>query len=214
MNILASIIRSRKELKLTERERECVEDGMLWGLTCLGNVAPFPVRLWVAERQRLLGPSQDLRSDGSNSVVEQIWKALGLKESIGQSDASTLQGAVLYIGARIITLAEQRPPVWWVGTAKAPHMLALLLGLGTAFNTEPPDPLRALDAPQLLSGPEMGYAMALIAEYSGTEPKAVLRNTNAEVREGYLGGKAMLNRDIDLRQDFQILTSEYDRAAG
>ena len=60
----------------------------------------------------------------------------------------------------------------------------------------------------------MGYAMALIAEYSGTEPKAVLRNTNAEVREGYLGGKAMLNRDIDLRQDFQILTSEYDRAAG
>ena len=114
MNILASIIRSRKELKLTERERECVEDGMLWELTCLGSVAPLPIRLWVAERQRLLASLQELRSDGSNSVVEQIWKALGLKESIGQSDASTLQGAVLYVGARIITLAEQRPPVWWV----------------------------------------------------------------------------------------------------
>ena len=60
----------------------------------------------------------------------------------------------------------------------------------------------------------MGYALALIAEYSGTEPKGVLKTTPAAVRDGYLSGKAALNRDIDLRHDLQVLTSEYDRGVG
>ena len=214
MNILTSIIGSRKALKLSSREMECVEDGMLWGLTCLGAIAPQPIRRWVAERQNLLSSFQDFFPPRQQTLTQALWSHLGLVGTPGQSNAQTPLNAGLDVGARIIVLAEQRTPVWWVGTAKAPQMLALILGLGAVFNPNPIEPPRALGAPQLLSPAEMGYALALIAEYSGTEPKGVLKTTPAAVRDGYLSGKAALSRDIDLRHDLQVLTSEYDRGVG
>lgn len=187
---------------------------MLWALRCLGCVAPFAIRRWISEQQRAAFLVQDLNQTASHTLVEAIWSRLGLQEPAGPSDTNSPLSAGLYIGSRIISLADQRPPVWWSGTAKAPHLLALVLGLGSVFSTNQTDPLRHLQAPQLLSPAEVGYAMALIAEYSGTEPKTMLKATNAEVRDGYFGGKAMLNRDSDFRHDFQILTSEYDLAVG
>lgn len=187
---------------------------MLWGLKCLTSVAPFQVRHWISEQQRAAFSVKDFSATGSQTYAEAIWSRLGVKGSVGRSEISSPLNAGLYIGSRIITLAEQRPPVWWIGTAKAPHMLALILGLGGVLTADPTEALRHLEAPQLLSPAEVGYALALIAEYSGTEPKTMLKVTNSEVREGYLGGKAILNRENDLRHDFQILTSEYDRAVG
>ena len=187
---------------------------MLWGLKCLTCVAPFQVRHWISEQQRAAFSVQDLSATGSETYAEVIWSRLGVKGSVGRNEINSPLNAELYVGSRIITLADQQPPVWWIGTAKAPHMLALILGLGGVLTADPTEALRHLEAPQLLSPAEMGYALALIAEYSGTEPKTMLKATNAEVREGYQGGKAELNRENDLRHDFQILTSEYDRAVG
>lgn len=187
---------------------------MLWGLKCLACVAPLPVRHWISEHQRAAFSGPDFSAAGSETYAEAIWSRLGVKGSVGRNEISSPLNAGLYIGSRIITLAEQRPPVWWIGTAKAPHLLALILGLGGVLTADPTEALRHLEAPQLLSPPEVGYALALIAEYSGTEPKRMLKVTNADVREGYLGGKAILSRENDLRHDFQILTSEYDRAVG
>lgn len=214
MNLLSFIMHRRKALKLSSREMECIEDGLLWGLTCLTAVAPHPIRRWIADRQELLFSVQDLIANPTQSFAQTIWSRLGIADTLGRSEPQSPLTASLHVGARLMVLAEHRPPVWWTGTAKAPQMIALIVGLGGLFIPNTGDPDRPLGAPELLSSMEMGYALSLIAEYSGTEPTALLRSTDMATRQGYFGGKALLNKDLNLREDLESLTNDYDRFQG
>lgn len=211
MNFLGLIMPRRKALRLSSREMECIEDGLLWGLNCLSRVLPSPIGRWVEERQRRLCTVQDLLAYRHIPFAETIWSRLGLADTLGPAEPQTPLNAGLRVGARLMVLADHRPPVWWAGTAKAPQMLALIVGLGCLFTPNAAEPVRPLGAPELLTTVELGYALSLIAEYSGTEPKEILKSPHPDLREGFFGGKALLNRDLDLREDLYILTNDYDR---
>jgi len=211
LNILSSLIPGRRPLALTKRQTECVEDGLLWALNCLAGFAPPPVRGWVANKQSDFADFRDVEPTAIATCAEMIWARLGLTASLGSTHDQTAIDASLYVGARLIALSDQRPPVWWSGTSKAAHMLTLVLGLGFVFGKPQLEALSPGRVALLLSSAEVGYALALISEYSGVEPKSALIAGAQAVREGYQAGLSHLNRNHDLRNDLQVLTDNYDR---
>ena len=65
----------------------------------------------------------------------------------------------------------------------------------------------------MLSASELGYTLALIADYCGVAPVPTLAAMGAPVQSAYRAGLAYLARNRDLRDDLQALTQSHDRLA-
>lgn len=168
LNFFTDLFPSRKPLALTARQTECVEDGLIWALNCLGSVAQGPSRDWVAKRESAQVNIQDMKLGPWTSSTEELWNSLdlpaaqvgpelranGSATSKGNSSPASafradpgsegrLDGgsdprsnpvdSAIRISAHLIILSEHRPPSWWRGTAKAAHLISLLLGLGFVY---------------------------------------------------------------------------------
>ena len=215
MNFFQTIIGTQKPLKLSPRDAEGIEDGLLWALGCLDGLTSSPVRVWLAAHQGAFDTLPAL------APAPAIWERLALNAPLRPQNAPadnsltadpSLPRAALEVGQRLIDLSGKRVPLWWADSWKPAHMLALILGLGRVFTARAIDQLPTDQSFGLLSDNETGYALALIAEFSGHEPKAALRALDAKVLEGFASGRSHLSRDLDLRNDLHALTTGYDRA--
>ena len=211
MNLFSGLLPSRKPLSLSDRQSECVEDGFIWALNCIGSFAPPPIRAWVANRQTAFVDETDVRATEFASSAEVIWARLGMTSRLGEIESTRVLDSTLLVSAHLITLSEHRPPSWWAGTAKSAQLLALVLGLGFVFTEQNLIHSPLAHQGKLLSSAETGYALALISEYSGVEPKNALTATNEKVRESYRAGQAYLSRNHDLRDDMHALTEDHER---
>ena len=205
------MVSRHKGLKLSTREAEGVEDGMLWGLGCLDGVLASPVRAWLTAHR------DDLSHLSTNPSSETLLSRLSLNKALPRGFLGSLQNSspaqsALEVARNLIALSGKASPLWWAGTSKPAHMVALILGLSPAFTPAAGAQIPLQADGRLLSNGEAGYALALIAEFTGHEPKAALRVLEGKVLESYLGGRSHLHRDLALRHDLHALTTEYDRA--